>query len=167
MGEIAVSAGGEELMALGLGSCIGLALVDRAGGIAGLAHIVLPESREAASDPGKFANLAVPELIERMRRAGASQSRLEAYLTGGARMFELGSELDIGARNEAAVRGALKQAQVEVTAAATGGNRGRTVKITAGDCTVTVREAGGDTMTLSGQGAGMRLSRSSMAGTRA
>src|SRR5437660_2797987 len=112
MGEIAVSAtAGDELIALGLGSCIGLALIDRKAGVAGLAHVVLPESKDAASEPGKFADLAVPELIARMRRAGAGD-RLEAVLTGGARMFELGSELDIGARNEAAVRSALAQARI-------------------------------------------------------
>lgn len=166
MGEIAVTAGGEELMALGLGSCIGLALVDRQTGVAGLAHIVLPESRDPGNDPGKFANLAVPELLARMRRAGATQSRLEAYLTGGAKMFELGSELDIGARNEAAVRSALKDARISVTAAATGGNRGRTVKISPGDCAVTVREAGGATISLSG-GTDIHVTRPNLAGSRA
>lgn len=148
MGEIAVSAeDGEELIALGLGSCIGLALIDRAHGVAGLAHVVLPESRENATEPGKFADLAVPELISRMRRAGAGE-RLEAVLTGGARMFELGSELDIGARNEAAVRSALSRVRISVVAAATGGNRGRTVKVLPGEGSVTVREAGGETVTL-------------------
>jgi len=148
MGEIAVSAGdGDELIALGLGSCIGLALIDRQAGVAGLAHVVLPESRDSAGEPGKFADLAVPELIARMKRAGAS-GRMEAVLTGGARMFELGSELDIGARNEAAVRSALAHARIKVAAAATGGNRGRTVKVVPGDGTVSVREAGGETVTL-------------------
>ncbi len=153
MGEIAVSATeGDELIALGLGSCIGLALIDRKSGVAGLAHVVLPESRDGASEPGKFADLAVPELISRMRRAGAGE-RMEAVLTGGARMFELGSELDIGARNEAAVREALAHAHINVAAAATGGNRGRTVKVLAGQGTVSVREAGGETVTLFGTGA--------------
>lgn len=153
MGEMAVSArDGEDLVALGLGSCIGLALIDRRGGIAGLAHVVLPESRESASEPGKFADLAVPELISRMRRAGATGT-LDAVLTGGARMFELASELDIGARNEAAVRSALAKERIPVAAAATGGNRGRTVKVDPADGTVTVREAGGESMTLWGGGA--------------
>ena|SRR5579862_6876435 len=150
MGEMAVSSSrDDELVALGLGSCIGLALIDSKSGVAGLAHVVLPESRENAGEPGKFANLAVPELIARMRRAGAGD-RMEAVLTGGARMFELGSELDIGARNEAAVRSALAQARITVAAAATGGNRGRTVKVVPGAGTVSVREAGGDTVTLWG-----------------
>jgi chemotaxis protein CheD len=169
MGEIAVSSrGGEELVALGLGSCIGLALVDRASGVAGLAHVVLPESRDNATEPGKFADLAVPELIARMRRAGAGE-RLEAVLTGGARMFELGSELDIGARNEAAVRHALAQARISVTAAATGGNRGRTVKVLPDDGSVSVREAGGETVTLLGgrrATPGARAARPSTVGAR-
>ena len=148
MGEIAVAgSGGEELVALGLGSCIGLTLLDRGRGVAGMAHVVLPESRDGATEPGKFADLAVPELVSRLRRAGATGS-LEAVLAGGARMFELGSELDIGARNEAAVRSALSRERINVVAAATGGNRGRTVKVTPGDGTVTVREAGGETVTL-------------------
>lgn len=171
MGEIAVSkAGGEELVALGLGSCIGLALLDRKSGVAGLAHVVLPESRENAGEPGKFADLAVPALIDRMRAAGAVPTRIEAVLSGGARMFELGSELDIGARNEAAVRSALAQARISVTAAATGGNRGRTVKVQPESGTVTVREAGGETVTLlNGGGAAPapRAVRPFVAGARA
>ena len=45
MGELAVSATPtDELVAVGLGSCIGLVIVDRSAGVAGLAHIVLPQS---------------------------------------------------------------------------------------------------------------------------
>jgi chemotaxis protein CheD len=147
MGEIAVAIAGEdELVALGLGSCIGLALIDRRSGVAGLAHVVLPESREPTDEPGRFADLAVPALIARMREAGARH--LEAALVGGARMFDQGSELDIGARNEAAVREALARAGIPVAAAATGGHRGRTVMMLAGAGTVFVREAGGATTPL-------------------
>ncbi len=49
MGELAVSSTvGDELVAIGLGSCIGLAMVDREAGVAGLAHVVLPESLRAS-----------------------------------------------------------------------------------------------------------------------
>lgn len=149
MGEMAVSsAHGEELIALGLGSCIGLALIDRSEGVAGLAHIMLPESQDRTDQPGKYANRAVPELIELMLRAGASERRLEAVLAGGACMFDLGNELDIGARNESAVRAALARARVGVAAAATGGNRGRTVRVSVREGIVTVKEAGGEPITL-------------------
>jgi chemotaxis protein CheD len=151
MGEMVVSAvSGDELVALGLGSCIGLALLDRAAGVAGLAHVVLPESGKASGPAGKFADLAVPELLSKMRRAGAIERRLEAVLVGGARMFEMAGGLDIGARNEKAVRSALAIARVQVRAATTGGNQGRTVRVIAGESVVTVKVAGGETVTLLG-----------------
>jgi chemotaxis protein CheD len=148
MGEIEVSKRtGEELVARGLGSCIGLALIDRQTGVAGMAHVVLPESNGADREPGKFADQAVPALIAQMQNAGAVLRRLEAVLAGGARMFELG-EMDIGARNAAAVKTALTRAGLSVRAADTGGNRGRTMRLTVGDFTVTVKEAGGEPVTL-------------------
>ncbi len=160
MGEIVVSKrAGDELVARGLGSCIGLALVDRSAGVAGLAHIVLPESSETDRQPGKFADLAVPELIDRVCRAGASRRRLEAALAGGARMFELG-ELDIGARNADAVRMGLAASGLAVHAAETGGSRGRTMRVSVGDGTITVKEAGGElTILLDGSAGSARLPR--------
>jgi chemotaxis protein CheD len=149
MGEMVVSNDpNEELVALGLGSCIGLAIVDRTAGVAGLAHIVLPESNDRVDQVGKFADTAVPELIHRMRKAGAVERRFETALAGGARMFEMSGGLDIGSRNEAAVRAALAKARITVKAAQTGGSTGRTVKIAVGDLLVTVRCAGQQPETL-------------------
>lgn len=143
MGEMVVSSTpSEELVALGLGSCIGLALVDRTAGVAGLAHIVLPESHETVDQPGKFADTAVPELIVQLRRAGAVERRIEAAMVGGARMFEMSGGLDIGARNAEAVEAALAHARVPLRAAQTGGSQGRTIKINVGEGLVSVRIAG-------------------------
>jgi chemotaxis protein CheD len=149
MGEMVVSSDpNEELVALGLGSCIGLAIVDRTAGVAGLAHIVLPESNDHAGQVGKFADTAVPELIAQLRKAGAIERRFETAIVGGARMFEMSGGLDIGSRNEEAVRGALAQARIPVKAAQTGGSIGRTLKITVDDLLVTVRAAGQTAETL-------------------
>ena len=149
MGEMVISNDpNEELVALGLGSCIGLAMVDRTAGVAGLAHIVLPESNDRSDQVGKFADTAVPELIEKMRNAGAVERRFETAIAGGARMFEMSGGLDIGSRNEAAVRAALAKSRLTVKAAQTGGNIGRTVKISVGDLLVTVRSAGQQPETL-------------------
>jgi len=149
MGEMVVSTNPrDELVALGLGSCIGLAIVDRSAGVAGLAHIVLPESGDKSAPPGKFADTAVPEMIAQLSRAGGVARRFEACLVGGARMFEVTGGLDIGARNEAAVRAALTQAGHRVRAAETGGNQGRTMKVVVGAGLVTVRVAGQSAVTL-------------------
>jgi len=152
MGELAVSAAPQdELVSMGLGSCVGVAVVDRVCAIAGLAHVMLPAANAAYSAPAKFADRAVPTLLASAERLGAQRENLVAILAGGAQMFEgakAGMGLDLGARNEAAVRAALADAGVPVRAAATGGGRGRTVRIRVGEARVTVKEAGGVEVSL-------------------
>jgi len=148
MGELAVSsAPGEVLLSIGLGSCIGLALVDQRRGIAGLAHVMLPEAIGGGGGPaGKFADRAVPELVARTSALGTSRTALRAVLVGGAQMFTLGggagSALDIGVRNESAVRAALATERIPVVASATGGARGRTIRVFPGGAVLS-KEAGG------------------------
>jgi chemotaxis protein CheD len=151
MGEIAVSrAPGDVLLSVGLGSCIGLALVCRRVRACGLAHVMLPESagREASDRPGKYADQAVPALLAGLRLLGARPVTLDAILVGGAQMFAGSVGMEIGARNEAAVRAALAGAGVRVIAAATAGGLGRTIRVHVTDGTVTVREAGAHEVTL-------------------
>ena len=153
MGELAVSAApGDELVSMGLGSCVGVALVDREGAIAGLAHVMLPTANAAYSAPAKFADRAVPTLLDCVERLGAQRERMVAVLAGGAQMFAGAKAgvagLDLGARNEAAVREALADAGVPVRAAATGGDRGRTVRVRVGEARVSVKEAGGVEVSL-------------------
>jgi chemotaxis protein CheD len=152
MGELAASASAADvLVSLGLGSCIGLALVDRRTGAAGLAHVVLPasEGHSAGQNRLKFADHAVPELIDRVVRLGGRRPKLEAVLVGGASMFAVTSAtLEVGQRNEAAVREQLMTRRIPVIAAQTGGNRGRTIRVHVSDMRITVREAGGRESTL-------------------
>ena len=148
MGELAVSGTiGDELVAIGLGSCIGLALVDRTANVAGLAHVVLPESQGKEEPKAKFADLAVPDLIARVLAAGGVKRRLEAVLVGGARMFSVGASLDIGARNAEAVREALGKEGIRIRAEEVGGSRGRTARIIVGT-EVTSQLAGGTRASL-------------------
>jgi chemotaxis protein CheD len=146
MGELAVSSvPGDVLVSVGLGSCIGLALLDRRLGIAGLAHIVLPQSQAPMNEnPTKFADLAVPQLVAELTELGARRIRLEAVVVGGASMFPVSSaSLEVGQRNESAVRELLAARRIPVVAAATGGRSGRTIRVDVASGAVTVREAGG------------------------
>jgi len=146
MGELVASrSAGENLVTLGLGSCIGLALLDRRTGVAGLAHVVLPDSAgHTGVNQFKFADHAVPELINKVVALGARRSMLEAVLVGGASMFAaIGSSMEVGLRNSEAVRAQLDRARIKIVAEATGGTRGRTVRINPQSGVVLVREAGG------------------------
>jgi chemotaxis protein CheD len=145
MGEIAVSSNPDDvLMSVGLGSCIGLALVDQRRGIAGLAHVMLPEALAGGGPVGKFADLAVPELVRQTTALGTSKNMLKAILVGGAQMFALGSSaaMDIGVRNDAAVRAALAAERIPVLAAEVGGSKGRTIRVIPGGAVLS-KEAGG------------------------
>lgn len=150
MGEMIVSNRDEDtLVAIGLGSCIGLAMVDRGRQVAGLAHIMLPDSGSGSGGAdAKFADRAVPALLAAMARKGARPETLEVSIVGGAQMFAgLGggsSSLDVGARNEAAAREAIRAAGLVVRAAATGGSTGRTARVRVSGGTVTVKAAGGE-----------------------
>ncbi len=146
MGELAVSrTPGHVLGSIGLGSCVGVVLVELARPMAGLAHVVLPAAGERAdAPPGKFADRAVPALVQQMTALGARRSGLRAVLVGAAHMFNQGPThtLAIGRRNEDAARLALQEAGVAVVAASTGGNQGRTVRVYVGSGRVTVRGPG-------------------------
>lgn len=146
MGELAASRERDcVLVTIGLGSCIGLALVDAVAGVAGLAHVMLPgpgdpEGRAIAT----FADRAVAQLTDHLLGLGARRARLEAAIAGGARMFgKAGSSLDVGARNESVTRAELLRARIPIRAAETGGSTGRTIRVYVGEARVTVRTAGG------------------------
>jgi chemotaxis protein CheD len=153
MGELSASrVPGHVLASIGLGSCIGLVLLDPDRPVAGLAHIMLPESNgDAGASAGKFADTAVPALLDELVKVGALRSRLRAVLVGGAHMFSFGSAgLDIGRRNEDATRTALGAFGIGVDAAATGGTKGRTVRVDVDTRVVTVKEPGAPEQTIYG-----------------
>ena len=146
MGELATAAkGGAVLVSIGLGSCIGLALIDRTRQIAGLAHVMLPATPPDGhgGTPGKFADHAVGALLAELAPLGGRPTRMEAVLVGGARMFSIGSSMDIGARNDEAARKALAAARIPLRAAETRGSTGRTIRVDPATGIVTVKAAGG------------------------
>jgi len=156
MGEQVVSASAHDVLAcVGLGSCIGLALIDRRSAVAGLAHIMLPEIPANGTACGKHAEFAVPALIDAVIDAGAARHRLDAVMVGGAAMFTFGGAgsagQEIGRRNEEAVRALLVKQRLFVRAEAVGGTRGRTLRVRVGDGTVVVKEAGATEEVLFGE----------------
>lgn len=147
MGEVLFSSKDQtELRVLGLGSCIGLCLLDPVVKLAAVAHIVLPQAKATGiADPGKYADTAVPYIIDQMTRNGAKKHRLRAAIVGGAQLFafEAASEsFNVGERNIIAVKSHLAFAQVRLMAEDVGGNVGRTLVLNAITGDVRVRQPG-------------------------
>jgi chemotaxis protein CheD len=145
MGDLAVATGpGHVLASIGLGSCVGVALVSRSRAVAGLAHVMLPEAPTEGSAGPRYADYAVPALVRELAERGAPKDDLDAALVGGAQMFTFdGSTMEIGLRNERAVRAALESEGIPVRAAATAGSTGRTIRVHVATGEVTCKEAGG------------------------
>ncbi|AJH01363.1 putative chemoreceptor glutamine deamidase CheD [Clostridium beijerinckii] len=135
------------IMTIGLGSCIGIALYDRTVKVAGLAHIMLPDSTQfkSSTNPMKFADLAIPLLIDKMEKQGCKKRNLVAKIAGGASMFNFSDKSiisDIGKRNSDAVKKSLKEESIPIIAEETGGNKGRTMILYASDGKVILKVVG-------------------------
>jgi chemotaxis protein CheD len=135
MADLGVAKPPSRLRTTGLGSCVGVVLYDQVTKIAGMAHVMLPESSLAKggeSSIGKYADTAIPYLIQQMQKEGASIRHMVAKLAGGAQMFAfLGANdmMRIGPRNVEACKIALQGAQIKIVAEDTGGNCGRTIEL--------------------------------------
>ena len=141
------------IMTIGLGSCIGIALYDRILKVAGLSHIMLPDSTQFknVTNPMKFADSAIPILIEKMQKQGCRKQNIVAKIAGGASMFNFSDKSiisDIGMRNSEAVKKALKDIGIPIIAEDTGGDKGRTMILEASSGKVTLKIVGKGTVEL-------------------
>ncbi|WP_010301452.1 chemotaxis protein CheD [Kurthia senegalensis] len=124
----------QRIRTSGLGSCVGVVLYDEIKQIAGLVHVMLPDSSLSRGNQltvAKFADTGVPALVQEMQKKGASTFRLKAKIAGGAQMFQFTSNQDsmrIGPRNVEAVKVQLKKLNIPLLAEDTGGNSGRTIE---------------------------------------
>jgi chemotaxis protein CheD len=142
MGELATAAtGGATLVSIGLGSCIGLAIVDHIAGVGVLAHVMLPTAPERMTlggrptYPARYADTAVRSALDAVELAGGARYRARAYIAGGSQMFDgLGSSVDfdrlqISQRNIDAVLNALVEARVALQGSDVGGSSGRMMEL--------------------------------------
>lgn len=147
IGDLNVALLQDKLITLGLGSCVGIALYDNINKIAGLAHIMLPYSTAFTnqSNPMKFADLAIPMLIEKMISSGSTGRTLKAKIAGGASMFSFGDRnpmMDIGNRNGKAVKEVLQQFKIPILSEDLGGSSGRTMIVEAATGKVFIKTVG-------------------------
>lgn len=148
MADLVVVSAPAKLITLGLGSCIGLVIFDSVAKVVGMAHIMLPESRgtQGAEKVGKFADTAVPAVIDEMIKKGALKTRMKAKIAGGAQMFALPDAptdfLAVGSRNVKETTGMLMKMGIPLVASDTGGNKGRTVEFSTITWMLTIKTLG-------------------------
>lgn len=124
----------DRIRTSGLGSCVGVVVYDLHVKVAGLAHIMLPDSslgNKKDNNKLKYADTAIDILIEKLLAKRASRFHLKAKIAGGAQMFQLQNSTDvmrIGPRNVEAVVEKLREYRIPIVAKDVGGNSGRTIE---------------------------------------
>lgn len=128
------------LITYALGSCIGTCLYDKVLHIAGLSHILLPESNICPNDTNrmKYADTAIEDLVKALEKMGVPRSRLTAKIAGGAKMFAT-STIGVGERNVIAVKAELRRLNIRLVAEDTGDNYGRTMEVHPEDGSVMIK----------------------------
>jgi len=150
LGEHAISHDPEDiLVAYGLGSCIGVAMIDPVSKVSGLLHAVLPRAKDGyqngEKNASKFAESGIECLIAALIKERAIRTRLVVHLVGGANILlssGMTHSFDIGTRNVEAAYATLNRLKIPVSTAEVGGHLGRTVRVYVADSRVTVRVAG-------------------------
>ncbi|MED0667344.1 chemotaxis protein CheD [Bacillus badius] len=129
----------------GLGSCVGVVIYDERMAIAGMVHVMLPDSSLAKSghmNKAKYADTGITELVAQLKAEGAQSYRLKAKIAGGAQMFQFNlqnSSFKIGPRNVEAVKRMLQVYHIPVIAEDVGGSSGRTIEFDPRTCELYVR----------------------------
>jgi len=135
MADLQIAKAPDILVTLGLGSCVGVALYDSKAKIGGLAHIMLPDSkqtRKGETNVAKFADTAIAKTLADMEKQGAKRQHITAKIAGGAQMFAFNNASEVmrvGDRNVEAVKKVLGMEKIPLIAEDTGGNFGRTIEL--------------------------------------
>lgn len=120
-----------ELITYALGSCIGICLYDPPIKLGALIHIMLPINMEPGrKNTMKYADTGIKETLSQLAGKGARKDRLVAKIAGGAKMFEIAGNSNlgnIGQRNIECVRMNLRKEGIRIISENVGGSVARTL----------------------------------------
>ncbi len=109
-----------------LGSCVSVCLWDPVRGLGGINHFMLPLWNGDGLASPRYGNIAIAKLIERMLDLGAERGRLRSKIFGGSDVLRAASSfMNIGARNVVLAEDMLRDENIPVVSADTGGKLGR------------------------------------------
>ena len=124
-GQFRVGTGAEDVLTAVLGSCVAVCLHDPLRRVGGMNHFLLPGSDPAAGSNVKYGAHSMEQLVNAILRGGASRSRLEAHVFGGANVVRGLSK--IGESNAVFAQDFIRREGFVLRKADTGGNSGRRV----------------------------------------
>ena len=152
--KMTVAKSPDILVARSLGSCVGVALYDPVVKIGAMAHVMLPDStltKRKNYSPAKFADTAVPAMIDKMIIMGAARNRIVAKIAGGAKMFNSvgnNSSMNVGSRTVDATKNTLEKNDIRLVAEDVKKNYGRTVEFNLENGIIKIKSLGKGVKTI-------------------
>lgn len=129
-----------------VGSCVAICIYDPVAKIAGMAHVMLPKNNTSDTTPkpeGKFVDVAIKVLLDKLSTNGAKQNRLKAKMAGGASVFQNEGNknvFNIGTRNVDAIRELLAEKKIPILSEDVGEKGGRWVIFDVNSCMMTIKD---------------------------
>lgn len=117
-----------------LGSCLGIVIYDEVAKVAGMLHVMLPNSEIKTADEDKknpymFVDTGVPILFKEAYALGAEKKRMKVYVAGGAGESKI---FAIGKRNFMFLRKLLWKNGVRISGEEVGGTIARNMYVHTG-----------------------------------
>lgn len=133
MGGLALVTADKPILQTFVGSCVAVCIYDSVAKIAAMAHVMLPKNNTQNQNPqpeGKFADVALKIMLERLIASGAKPGRLKAKMAGGANVFQnegKSNMFNIGVRNVEIIKTTLAENKIPIISEDVGSKHGRWV----------------------------------------
>ncbi len=134
-GEYYISDGGPVRIRTVLGSCVTVTMFCPVFNIGAITHSLLPFPlpgvRNDTNQIGRYVNLSVRHVYERMMNLGVNSRTMEVKIFGGGQMFlpipgkSVNTTLNIGRRNVETALKTIQELGLNITATDVGGTQGR------------------------------------------
>jgi len=110
--------GRDMLIVTVLGSCVSACIRDRATGLGGMNHFMLPDGGDSGpvSASMRYGGYAMEVLINDLLKSGARRENLEAKVFGGGAVLRGLTAMNVGERNASFVTSFLKTEKIPVLA---------------------------------------------------
>jgi chemotaxis protein CheD len=111
-----------------LGSCVSVCLWDPLLNIGGINHYLLPTGIAAGAGGTRYGNIAIPALLEKLKRSGAQVKHLKAKLFGGACVLaamRANGNAHLGIKNVEIAKQSLSDLGIPIVTSDVVGDRGR------------------------------------------
>jgi chemotaxis protein CheD len=119
-----------------------------------MAHVMLPKNNTNNPNPkpeGKFVDVAIKTLVDRLVKNGANPKNLRAKMAGGANVFQNESNQNIfkiGQRNVDAIRTILEEKKIPIVSEDVGSTSGRWISFDVNSSTMKIKDRAKGVITI-------------------